>query len=216
MRSRVSGLLSHLESVTWQAFLVAGVLLAGVAVYKGVGDFSTMSVPAAVDTLYGGLSLMAPVVGLVGLASRVRADSPRLATIGGILATISILFVIAVWVWFVGVTVALGRFPLIPDESPVWTAAALVLNFLTLSSGFVLLAVASFRSQSIPSTVALLLVVPGLMWTSLIVNVAVGAIPNYDFYVYVVIGASVTAIGYLLRDRGAAVERVGPGTDSAA
>lgn len=216
MPSNTSGLFTRLESVTWQAFLVAGVLLAGVAVYKGLGDFTSTSVPAVVDTMYGGFSLVAPVLGLLGLASQVRADSPRLATAGGVLAAISVSFVLAVWIWFVGVTLALGRFPLIPEESPIWTAGALLLNFITLSSGFVLLGIASTRCQSISSTVALLLMVPGIMWTSLIVNVAVGAIPNYDFYVYVIIGACVMAIGYRLRLTDATVDRVGSGTDSTA
>lgn len=205
-----------LETHTDWALLGAGVLLAGVAVYKGVGDFTSMTVPSVVDTGYGGLALLSPILGLLGIYSRVRAAAPRTATIGVMNATLPVVFVLAVWMEFFGSALALGRFPRVPEEVPAWGAIALVLTFLTLSLGFILLGIASRRSHQVPKPVGLLLLVPGLLWISLIVNVFTIQIPHYDFYTYILLAATLLTIGYQIRAHPDSGQPLNPRRDSAA
>lgn len=206
----------RLSQHSHRALLVAGFLLAGVAVYKGIGDFTAMSVPSVVDTGYGGLALLSPIVGLLGLYSRVKDAAPRVAKTGIASLGLSVPFVLAIWVEFFGSALYLGRFPRVPEESPAWGVLALVVVFLALSFGFILLGIATQRSPSIPKPVGLLLVVPGLLWISLLVNVFTIRIPNYDFYTYVLIGATVLTIAYRMRTDTDSPPSVTPGSDSAA
>lgn len=198
-----------LEQWRATAFLIAGVLLAGVAVYKGIGAFTSWSVTMEVDLIVGGLALIAPVVGLLGLYPRLREAAPRVSLIGIVSAVVSAGVVLAVLVWFFATTLQLGRFP-VWNEAPVWTAAALAVVFLTLSLGFLLLGVASLRTTALSRPVSLLLVVPAVMWLGLLANVFVRAIANLDFYVYVVNAAVVLAIGYFLRTETEPTDRAEP------
>lgn len=198
-----------LEQWRAAAFLIAGVLLAGVAVYKGVGAFTSWSVTMEVDLIVGGLALIAPVVGLLGLYPRLREAAPRVSLIGIVSAVVSAGVVLAVLVWFFGTTLQLGRFP-VWTEAPIWTAAALAIVFLTLALGFLLFGVASLRTLVFSRPVSLLLLVPAIMWLGLLVNVFVRAIANLDFFVYVVNAATVLAIGYLLRAADVPTDRAEP------
>lgn len=199
----------RLEQQNATAFLIAGALLAGVAVYKGIGAFTSTSVPMEVAIIVGGLALIAPVVGLLGLYPRLREVAPRLSVIGIVSAVVAAGIVFAVLVWFFGTTLQLGRFP-VWTEAPVWTAAALAVVFLTLSLGFLLFGVASLWTTALSRPVSLLLVVPAVMWLGLLANVFVRAIANFDFFVYVVISAAVLAIGYRLRTEPTGTGRAEP------
>lgn len=187
-----------LSGVLW---LVAGVALAGVAVYKTVFVFTPVEVSTVVDTGYGGLALLLTGVALLGLYPRVRDGSPKTATAAGVSSGLSIGFVIVVWGWLVGTTLQLGRVPTIPEEAPVWAGVALLGNFITLSVGFLLFAVASRRSATIPRRASLLLIVPALMWLGLIANIAVSVVPNMSIPVYMVNAITVAAVGYLVHGR---------------
>lgn len=184
------------------ALLIAGVALAGVAVYKAVFFLTSVEVSTVLDTGYGGLALVLTGVALLGLYPRVREGAPKLATAAAVSSGLSICFVIVVWGWLIGTTLQLGRVPVIPEEAPVWTAVALLGNFITLSVGFILLAVASRRTAVIPRLASGLLVVPALMWLGLIANIAVNIIPNMSILVYVVNAIAVGGIGYIIRGRG--------------
>lgn len=181
--------------------LGAGVALAGVAVYKAVFVFTSVEVSTVVDTGYGGLALLLTGVALLGLYPRVRDVSPKTAIAAAVSSGLSISFVIVVWGWLVGTTLQLGRVPVIPDEAPVWAAVALLGNFITLSAGFILFAVASRRTATIPRSASGLLILPALMWLGLIVNIAINLIPNMSIPVYVVNAITVGAIGYIIRGR---------------
>lgn len=188
-----------LEKWNSQVFLLAGVLLAGVALYKGVGDVTSWSVTMEVDLVVGGLALMAPVIGLLGLYPGLREAAPRLAVVGILSALISTVVVLTILGWFVTTTLQLGRFP-VWDEAPIWAAAALAVVFLTLALGFLLFGLAGLRTSVLSRRVSLLLIVPAVMWIGLLANVGLRVIPNFDFYVYVVNFVTVLAIGYLVRN----------------
>lgn len=199
MPSTRTSRLAALESRTGSLFLVAGFLLAGVALYKGVAVVTGGQPSALVDIGYGGLALLFPIVALLSLYPRLRADGSRLAALGLGSAIVSGLFVIAIWGWLAGAILDLGRVPEIPGEAPVWTAAALLGNFITLSLGFILTGGAVRRVDSIPSSVGLLLAIPGLMWLALILNIVLQVVPNFDLVVYVVNAVAVLATGTVLR-----------------
>lgn len=186
-----------LEKWNAQVFVLIGALLAGVALYKGADAFTAWTVSSAIDTGYGGLALVAPFFGLLGLYRGIRDAAPRLTATGVVSGGVASLLVLAVWTWFFGTALQLGRFPSF-EEFPVWGAAALALIFITLSVGFLSFGVVGFRSNSLPPLVGLLLVVPAVMWIGLLVNVVVGVIPELDFYVYVVNSLTVLTVGYLL------------------
>lgn len=189
---------AKLKEWNGQLFLLAGVLLAGVALYKGIGAFTSVDVPSAVDTLYGGLGLLAPVVALLGLYPGLRKTVPRLSRAGILSAAVSAILVLIIWGWYLGTTVQLGRFPRIPEEAPIWAALALLGNFLTISIGFLLIGVSSLLSDVLPKPGGLLLLIPGIMWMALILNIPLRVIPELDFYVYVINALTVSAVGYLL------------------
>lgn len=204
----------RLDARSEMALSVAGVALAGVAVYKAVFVLTPVEVSTVVDTGYGGLALLLTGVALLGLYPRVREGAPKLATAAAASSVVSICFVIVVWGWLVGTTLRLGRVPAIPEEAPVWTAVALLGNFITLSGGFLLLAVASRRTAAIPRLVSGLLLVPALMWVGLIANVAVDLIPNMSILVYMVNAIAVAGIGYTIRSRGQGTTSRVPASES--
>lgn len=198
-----------LEKWNSQAFLLAGVLLAGVALYKGVGDLTSWSVTMEVDLVVGGLALMAPVLGLLGLYPRLRAAAPRASLLGIVSASLSTGVVLTILGWFVATTLQLGRFP-VWDEAPAWAAAALAAVFVTLALGFLLFGVVGLRTSALPRRVSLLLIVPAVMWLGLLANVALRAIPNFDFFVYVVNFMAVLTIGFVLRNGRELTDRAEP------
>lgn len=183
--------------------LVASVALAGVAVYKTVFFHTPVEVSTVVDIGYGGFALLLTGIALLGLYPHVRDASPRTATAAVASSGLSIIFVIVVWVWLLGTTLRLGRVPVLPEEAPIWAGLALLGNFVTLSVGFVLFAVASRRTTAIPSSASTLLGVPALMWVVLIANIAINFQPqNVSIAVYVVNSITVGIIGYVVRGRG--------------
>lgn len=207
-----------LEQWSATAFLVGGVLLGGVAGFKGLEAFAgtTVGRHALVDVGYEGLAMLVPVFGLLGLYPRLRDSAPQLSVAGVLAAVVSAGGIIALEVWLFGTTLEMGRFPAIPADAPVWTALALVVVFLTLALSFLLFGVTSLWTTALSRPVSLLLVIPAVMWFGLLGNVFVRAIANLDFFVYVVNGVSLLAIGYLLRIEGMPTDREEPAPDTIA
>lgn len=205
----------RLDARSDSALLVGGVALAGVAVYKAVFVFTSVEVSTVVDTGYGGLALILTALAVLGLYPRLREESPKTATAGAVSSGLSVVFVIVMWGWLVSATIQLGRVPVIPDDAPAWAALALLGNFITLSAAFVLFAVASLRTATIPRPASGLLVVPALMWLGLIANIALSVIPNMSILVYVVNAIAVGAVGYLLRRQGEGTSRRVPASEPA-
>lgn len=201
--------LSTLERRNGQVFLLAAVLMAGVATYKGVMVYTPYHVPSVVDIAYGGVSLLAPVLAMLGLHPRLREVAPRLSTAGATAALVAAAAVVTILTWFVATTLQLGRFPVIPEEVPVWAALALFLVFITLALGFLLFGVVGLRSTVLAPRVGLLLVVPAVMWLGLIVTTLVPGIDGMavSFYVYVVNAVTFLAIGRRIRTGSLAPDR---------
>lgn len=216
--------MTRLQRVPWDSpeqwngptFLLAGVLMLGIAVYKGLGAFTSVTVPGVVDVGYGGLALLSAVFALLGLYPRLRESAPRLSVAGVLAVIVAAGGILAVEVWLIGATLKTGRFPAIPADAPAWTVAALVAVFFTLALGFLLFWVASLRTTALSRPVSLLLVVPAVMWFSLLGNVFVRAIANLDFYVYLVISVTLLTVGYLLRAGDHATDHVSAVNDSTA
>lgn len=202
MTSVHSGLLGTLEQRNGQVFLVAAVLMAGVATYKGVMVYTPYHVPSVVDIVYGGLSLLSPVLAMLGLYPRLREAAPRLSMAGAVAALVASVGVVVVLGWFVGTTLQLGRFPALSGDVPVWAVLSLFVVFVTLALGFLSFGVASLRTAVLPQRVGLLLLVPAGMWLSLIVT---GLAPGIDgiefsFYAYLVNTGAFLLVGRRLRD----------------
>ncbi len=203
------------EAKSGTSLLVAGVALAGVAVYKTVFFHTPVEVSTVVDIGYGGLALLLTGVALLGLYPHVRDASPRTATAAVASSVLSVIFVTVLWGWLISATLRLGRAPVMPEEVPIWAGLALLGNFITLSVAFVLFAVASRRTAAVPSSASILLVVPALMWLGLIANIAINFHPqNMSILVYVVNAITVGAIGYVIRGRGHGASSRSLATDS--
>lgn len=204
-----------LEKWNAQVFVLIGLLFAGVVLYKGADAFTAWTVSTVIDTGFGGIALVAPLFGLLGLYPRVRDAAPRLTAAGIVSSGVAAISVLAVWTWFFGTALQLGRFPTF-EEYPVWGAAALLLIFITLSVGFLSFGVAGLRSNSLQRSASVLLMIPAVMWIGLLVNLPVRAIPELDFYVYVVNALTVMTLGYLLWTADQPSSQVDAVSDSAA
>jgi hypothetical protein len=205
-----------LERRSKTVFLIAGVLLLGYAVSKGVYTFTDVTPVGAFDVAYGGLGLLVTTVGLFGLYPRLRDGAPRLSIAGVVFAGIAAIGTFALLGWLAGATLAMKGYPAIPEESPAWTVLALIVVFVTIALGFLLFGAASLRTDVFSRTVGWLLVVPGLGWIGLIVgNVALPS-GQYLGLVYVPISVALLSVGYLFQTGSARTDRVESASDSVA
>lgn len=192
-------------------FLVAGVLLLGYAIFQGIHTFTGVIVPSAVATAYGGIALLAPVFGLLGLYPRLRDYIPRLALAGVVVTILSGLLTLVLLLQLVVTTLQMGGLPEIPADAPAWTAAALLLGFLLLAVSFLLFGLASLRTPLVSRAVALLLLVPAAGWFGLIVANAILPPGRYlAVAAYTPISIAVLAIGYLLKAESEPTDRTEP------
>lgn len=197
-----------LEEWSPTVFLVAGALLLGYAILQGIHTFTGVTVPSAFATVYGGITLLAPVFGLFGLYPRLRGHMPRLALAGVVATILSGLLTLVLLLQLVVTTVQMDGLPEIPADAPAWTAAALLLGFLLLAVSFLLFGLASLRTPVVSRIVALLLLVPAVAWFGLIVASAILPSGRYLAVVaYTPIGVAVLAVGYLLRTEAGPTDR---------
>jgi hypothetical protein len=196
-----------LERWSPTVFLVAGVLLLGYAIIQGVRTFAGAVVPSALVTAYGGIGLLVPVVGLLGLYPRLRDHTPRLSLAGVVVTILSGLLTLALLLWVVVTTLQMGRLPEIPADAPAWTAAALLLGFLLLAVAFLLFGVASLQTPVVSRTVAFLLLVPTAAWFGLLVGNVIATGRYLAVIAYIPISVALLAIGYILRSRPAPTGR---------
>lgn len=214
MASRTGSRWDALEQWSPAVFLVAGVLLLSYAVIEGLSAFAGVRPHSALKTGYGGIVLLVPVVGLLGLYSRVRDHTPRLALVGVMTTILSGLLTTVLMLWLIGMTLQMGELPEIPADAPAWTAAALLLGFLLLALAFLIFGLASLRTPAVSRSVALLLLVPAAGWFGLMVaNVVLPSGDYLGFAAYTPISVAVLAIGYLLRTETAPAGRAPSAAD---
>lgn len=205
-----------LERRSGTVFLIAGVLLLGYAVSKGIYTFTDVTPVGAFDVAYGGLGLLVAMLGLFSLYPSLRDGAPRLSLVGAAVTGIGTVATLAMLGWLASATLLQAGYPAIPEESPAWTVAALIIVFVMIALGFLLFGAASLRTDVLSRTVGRLLLVPGLAWVGLILgNVALPS-GQYLGLVYVPICLALLAIGYRLQTEDVPTDRAEPTPDSPA
>lgn len=212
-----TSLWGSLEKWSAAAFLVAGVLLLGYAVLSGIETVTEITFQTAFKVGYGQVALLAPVVGLLGLYPRLNDRTPRLSLAGLVITLVAAVGLVVLLVWLIGTTFMMEGYPAIPEDAPAWTAATLILVFLTLAVGFLLFGVASLRTTVFSRTVDFLLLVPTVMWIGLIVgNVVAPSGPYLSVLAYTPMSVALVAIWHLLRTEPEPTSRAEPAPDTPA
>ena len=199
---------NSLERRSKTVFLAAGVLLLGYAVSKAVYTFTDVTPVGAFDVAFGGIGLLIATLGLFALYPRLRDGATRLSLVGLVPVVVAAATNLALLGWLAGATLTRAGYPAIPEESPAWTVAALIIVFVTIALGFLLFGAASLRTDVFSRTVSWLLVVPGLGWVALIVGNAALPSGQYLGLVYVPISLALLAVGYCLRNGSARTDHV--------
>lgn len=198
-----------LEQWSSTVFLVAGGLLLGYAIVQGVNTFTGVTVPSWLATAYGGITLLVPVFGLLGLYPRLRDHTSRLSLAGVVVTVLSGFLTLVLLLQLVVTALQMSGLPEVPADVPTWTAAALLVGFLLLAVSFLLFGLASLRTPVVSRTVGLLLLVPAAGWIGLIVaNLILPSGPYLGVAAYTPIGVAVLAIGYLLNAESEPTDRV--------
>lgn len=204
-----------LERRSRTVFLVAGVLLLGYAASKAVYTFTDVTPVGAFDVAFGGIGLLVAFVAVLSFYRPLRDRTPGLSLAGAFIAVIGVVGNLALLGWLAGATLTMRGYPAIPEESPAWTVAVLIVVFITLAIAFLLFGIASLRT-SIPSkTTGRLLVVPGLSWAGLILGNLLLTPGQYLGLVYVPISLALLAIGAHLGPDGVSSGRREPTADTA-
>lgn len=214
--SAITRLLDPLEQRSRTVFLVAGVLLLGYAVSKALYTFTDVTPIGAFDVAYGGIGLLVAMAGLLSLYPSLRDSAPRLSLAGVIVTAIGVIATLAPLGWLASATLMNAGYPAIPAESPTWTAAALLIVFVTIALGFLLFGAASLRTDVLSRTVGGLLMVPGLAWLGLILGSVALPSGQYQGLVYVPICLALLAIGARLQTENVPTDRTEPTPDSTA
>lgn len=210
-------LLKPLERQSKRVFLVAGVLLLGYAVSKGIYTFTDVIPIGAFDVAYGGIGILVAMLGLLGLYPRLSDGAPRLSLAGVVVTVIGAVCTLALLGWLASATLLRAGYPAIPEEAPAWTVAALFIVFVTLALGFLLFGAASLRTDVLSQTVSRLLVVPGLAWIGLVVANAILPAGQYlGLLAYVPVSLALLTIGYLLSSGAVQTDHMESAPDSVA
>jgi len=197
--SETTTLWEPLERRTGTVFLIAGMLLLGYAVSKGIYTFTEVTAVGAFDVAFGGVGLLVALLGLFGLYPQLNEDAPWVSLAGLVAAVIATVGNVALLGWLAGATLTRTGYPAVPEEAPVWTGLALFVVFVTIALGFLLFGAVSLHVDAVPRTIGHLLVVPGLGWVGLVAGNVVLPSGQYLGLVYVPICLALLAAGYHLQ-----------------
>lgn len=213
----------RLESWTARIFLVAGAWFTGYAGLKVTRLVTDVAVPDAVSVTIGHLGLLVLALGLLGLYPQVRSAAPRLARAGAVTSVLSGVCSVVLLVAVSQLTLSMGSFPAIPEDTakgllpPFVGVVLLLVSLLTILLGSLLFGIATARTDAVAEPIGYLLLVPSIMWSLLFVMHATGVDGTLiGVIVYPPIAASVFTMGYRLRTENAAPGRVTPPADSPA
>lgn len=195
-----------LETRSPTVFVLAGAGFLGYAGLKTASLAAGVGVPDVISVILGHLSLLVPVVGLLGLYPRLTGDAPRLARAGVATTVLSGSCSVILLVAVTHLTLVTRGYPAIPEDTargilpPFVGVALLLVSLLAILLGFLLFGIASLRSDAMSRTSAQLLLIPSGMWTLLFVMHAAGVDGTLiGVVVYGPLGAAVLATGYRLR-----------------
>jgi hypothetical protein len=204
-------------------FLVVGAWFVGYAGLKTIRLVTEIAVPDVVSVTVGHLGLLVLALGLLGLYPQVRSAVPHLARAGAVTSVFSGICSVVLLVAVLHLTLSIGGYPAIPEDtaqgfvSPVVGVVLLLVSLLTILLGFLLFGVASLRTDAVSEPIGYLLLVPSIMWTMLFVMHATGVDGTLiGVIVYPPIAASVLTIGYRLRTENAVRARGTSTADSPA
>lgn len=205
---------NSLESWSPSAFLVGGIVLVGYAILKSAMLLTGRGVPDVVQTTIGHFGLLIPAFALLGLYPRLRNVAPRLSIAGVTSGAVSGVLNIILLLVLVQITLTMGSYPAIPEDTPLWGTLVLFLGLLTIMLGFYLIGFASLRADIGSLPFSYLLLLPAVMWTALFVMHAVGVEGTViGVVVYTPIGVSLLTIGYHLRSNPLSTDQTQPATD---
>jgi len=200
--------MNRLERWSPTLFLVGGVVLIGFAASLAAIGLMDMSVPR---NIFAGAGFSLAFLGLLGLYPGLADRSPLLARAGAVCAVLGA-------VGFT-LTFGLGVAEVVEITPPAWLEAVQLLNFVGLVLGFLLVGVASLRTDAQARTLGALLLVPAIVFTVNIARVALlGAwTPSWaPFLLGGLQALAMLAIGYALRSASVPHDGAERPTDTAA
>ena len=202
-----------LESWTARIFLIAGAWFVGYAGLKVTRLLTEIVVPDVVSVTVGHLGLLVLALGLLGLYPQVHGAAPRLASAGAVTSVLSGVCSVVLVLAVIQLTLSIGGFPAIPEDTaqgflpPFVGVVLLLVSLLTILLGSLLFGIATVRTDVVSEPIGYLLLVPSIMWTMLFLMHATGVNGTLiGVIVYSPIGVSLLTIGYRLRS-----ENVTPG-----
>lgn len=213
----VSTFLVCLEKRNGKIFTFAGIMVFSYALLKGLKTFAGLGVITVIDVMWGAFVLLVPGIALLGLYPRLRQAAPRSSAAAVVVSVIAGLAIVAIQVQLILTTLTMEGYPEIPGDVPTWPVFATYLVFVMLALGFLFSSVAARRNDTVPRTVAGLLVIPFLGWIGFVVAPFVLFSGDHlGLLVHLPISGVLLAIGYYLEAEGEPTGRPQPAPESTA
>jgi hypothetical protein len=210
--------LASLEAWSARLFLLGGVMF-GISAALTLVGMATGAVEAnmILGEAFIAAGWIAPLLGLLGLSHALADQSRRLVQAGSVFAVLGLVaFVFLAVASLVAFVQGLAI-----TEIPIPIAVLLPGIIAGSLLAFVSFSVASIRSDAVPRSAGLLLLVPSAIFVTnfAILPAILGAGPNPPEVGFVITGLltlAMLSIGYVLRTVGAPTERAQPASEMAA
>jgi len=180
------------------AFVVAGLLLLASPATKALALFVDASLPTWLVVILVFPSLLASMVGLLGLYPTLTRQVPRLSLAGGVVAAMAASATAVAFGWMLAASVPALEVIATPPPGPVF------LSFMvSIALGFALFGVASLRTTAISRSIGLLLLGFAVPWMVILAVTPVygSDLPSWlALALYGVMPPVLLATGHALRD----------------